>query len=107
MKDGEPPPTQPDLPEGGESSPHRCALERPAVAWAGAEEPAHGEDKGDRGARGERSAGGEAGATLEVAAGFGMNVGVGLVEGWAPGGREGGGEARAISLEKSIFRHVH
>lgn len=79
----------PDLPEGGELSPQRCALERPAVAWIGAEEPERGERGG---ARGERSAGRKAGATLGVAARSAMGVGVGLVGGWAPGG----GEARTI-----------
>lgn len=63
----EPPPPSPDFPEGGESSPHLCALVRPVVRASST-----GEEKVEA-------------VGLGVAAGPGIGVGVGLVEGAAPG----------------------
>ena len=98
MYDEGPPP--PDFPVGGESSVHRCALERPAVTQV--EPPGKGVRRRSSGTRGEGEAGRQGAAALGVAAGPGMGAGVGLVVGVAASGRggvgegAGGGEAEAI-----------
>lgn len=76
----------PAFPGGGESSPHLCTLERPAVAWIGADEA---ELAGERSAWGERSAGGVGGVRrVRVELRRGASGGSGRPE---RGGGEGGG----------------
>lgn len=89
-------PPAPDFPDGGESSPHLSALERPAVDSTGT--AGNVEKDTVPGTRGEEAADRQVAAALGVAAGPGMDSGVGLVEVNAPGGGEEEGARRVSAL---------